>query len=357
MNYQLERWFKVKINNELLEKLALGSEYLGSGGGGKNDQILKIINTYIKNNNFPEIINIDEVSNDSLIVGIAYLGNPSIIDEKIPTASNVLSSLKMLENHLGEKIFGIVPIEGAGIDALIPFIISSLYNIPIIDADGMGRAFPELDMTTFYYNGVSITPMTIANEYGNNLFIESLDSNMVENLLREITLTLGGGSWIYAYPMSGEELKNTCIKDTLSKSISLGDLILRDLNIEEKLKLIEEKFNGKVLVHGLIDQIFRYREGRFAKGDVYIKNEIEKKEIKISFQNEYLVAYINDKIIAKVPEIIDVVDSETLYIIPPEDLEEDQEVFVLKLPLSEEWKKYGKLNEISPEKFGYNIKI
>lgn len=347
----------MKLNQELLMEMALGAEYLGSGGGGKNNQIFKIINNLMNIGKIPELIDIDDVPKDSLIIGIAYLGNPSIIDERIPVATNILSSLKTLENHLGEKTYGIVPIQGAGIDALIPFIISALYEIPVINADGMGRAFSELDMTTFYYNGVSITPMTISNEFGNNLFIENLENNMIEDLLREITLNLGGGAWISAYPMSGEELKNTCIKGTLTKSISLGELLLKDSIPLEKLKLIEERFNGKILIHGITSQIFRYREGRFAKGDVYIKNEMEKEELKISFQNEYLLAYTKDKIIAQVPEIINLIDSENLSIISPEEIMEDQEVFVLKLPFANEWQKFGKLNEIGPKRFGYNKKI
>ena len=40
-------------------------------------------------------------------------------------------------------------IEEGGVNATLPLVVSALSGLPVIDADGMGRAFPELQMVTY----------------------------------------------------------------------------------------------------------------------------------------------------------------------------------------------------------------
>lgn len=37
---------------------------------------------------------------------------------------------------------------------MLPFALAARRGLPVIDADGMGRAFPELQMVTFYLDGI-----------------------------------------------------------------------------------------------------------------------------------------------------------------------------------------------------------
>ncbi len=60
-----------------------------------------------------------------------------------------------------------MPIECGGLNSTMPLVVGARSSgIPVVDADGMGRAFPELQMETFHVHGVSGTPMAIANEHG-----------------------------------------------------------------------------------------------------------------------------------------------------------------------------------------------
>ena len=40
---------------------------------------------------------------------------------------------------------------------MIPIVVAAKLGIPLVDCDGMGRAFPELPMVTFHLNGMSAT--------------------------------------------------------------------------------------------------------------------------------------------------------------------------------------------------------
>ena len=57
-------------------------------------------------------------------------------------------------------------------------IISARLGLPMVDCDGMGRAFPELQMVTFTIGGASATPMALTDEKGIRLAMrESLTQN------------------------------------------------------------------------------------------------------------------------------------------------------------------------------------
>ena len=139
-------------------------------------------------------------------------------------------------------------------------------GIPIVDADGMGRAFPELQMTTFHVFGISITPMAISDEKGNTIFVDSINNEYGEWFARGVTRLMGGYSWISCYAMTGKELKKAAIKNTLSKAMEIGEILLSDLPPESKLEEICE-FTKGAMQKGKVDKVKRMKFGRFYGGE------------------------------------------------------------------------------------------
>lgn len=68
--------------------------------------------------------------------------------EKIARGTETLAALRALEAHLGRRADATMPIEYGGMNSMIPLIVGARAGLPVIDADGMGRAFPELQMET-----------------------------------------------------------------------------------------------------------------------------------------------------------------------------------------------------------------
>ena len=56
------------------------------------------------------------------------------------------------------------------LNSTLPFVVAAKAGIPVVDADGMGRAFPELHMETFNIYGVQGTPMALHNESGDSAY-------------------------------------------------------------------------------------------------------------------------------------------------------------------------------------------
>ena len=98
-------------------------------------------------------------------------------------------------------------------------------GLPVLDGDGMGRAFPELQMVTFTLHGVSATPMVVVDDKGNSILLECIDNRWTERLARTATIEMGGSVLITLYPMSGEVAKRAAVRGTLTLARRLGEIL------------------------------------------------------------------------------------------------------------------------------------
>ena len=69
---------------------------------------------------------------------------------------------------MGRKLDAIAPFEMGGANSMVPMIVAAALDIPLVNGDGMGRAFPELQMITYLIYGASPSPAAIADERGNS---------------------------------------------------------------------------------------------------------------------------------------------------------------------------------------------
>lgn len=121
-----------------------------------------------------------------------------------------------MEAALGRTADATMPTEVGGINSTIPLFVGARLGIPVVDADGQGRAFPELQMETFAIHGVAGTPMGIADEKGDYATIMTDDHHRMEKIARGITIRFGGTAYFANYPMSGAEVKRASVKHTLT---------------------------------------------------------------------------------------------------------------------------------------------
>ena len=114
------------------------------------------------------VVDPEEVPDDALVVPAAMMGAPTVMVEKLPAGSEIIVAFKALEKYLGRPIDATVSAEAGGLNSDTPFTLAAQLGLPLVDADLMGRAFPELQMCLPSLSGVSATPMAIADEKGNS---------------------------------------------------------------------------------------------------------------------------------------------------------------------------------------------
>ena len=80
---------------------------------------------------------------------------------------------------------------GGGLNTLIPIAAAVEMGLPVVDADGMRRAFPQIEMTVFTLAGLKATPMSVADEKGNRCVFEATTNLVAESLARAAVVQLG----------------------------------------------------------------------------------------------------------------------------------------------------------------------
>ena len=142
---------------------------LGTGGGG-DPYIGKLMALQAVEKFGPvKLLSVDELKDDDLVVPSAMMGAPTVLVEKVPSGEESLAAFTALENYLDKKIATDAN-RGRRSELLNSIALAAQTGLPVVDADGMGRAFPELQMVTFYLDGINASPMVLADEKKNSYY-------------------------------------------------------------------------------------------------------------------------------------------------------------------------------------------
>ncbi|MFV0334488.1 MAG: DUF917 domain-containing protein [Tropicimonas sp.] len=350
----------MKLDSQDLADLAVGAAFLGTGGGGDPYIGRQMVQICLDEGLSVELVDPDDLDDDALVIPTAMMGAPTVLVEKLPSGVEAINSLKRLEKRLERKATHTMPIEIGGINSTIPLVVGARLGLPIVDADGMGRAFPELQMETFGVYGISGSPMAVSNEWGDCALIEATNNEMMEWLSRGVAIRMGGAAYIAEYAMSGAEVKRTAVPRTLSLAIQVGR-VLREAKathqnpFEVLLNFMPQTLYSfaTVIYQGKIADMQRETRNGFAIGHARIEGfGAHDGVMEIEIQNENLIARVGGQVKAIVPDLICIMDSETAEPITTEGLRYGQRVTVISVSVPEIMRTPEALAVFGPACFG-----
>ncbi|MET0704252.1 MAG: DUF917 domain-containing protein [Mycobacterium sp.] len=328
-----------RLTQQELVDMAAGAAIMATGGGGDPLVGRLLVQQALDEGLTVDIIAPDELDDDAFVISTAMMGAPSVVVEKLANGNEAVTSLRKLEAHLGKTADATVPMECGGLNSMIPLLVAARAGIPVVDADGMGRAFPELQMETFGVYGISGSPLVVSDEKGHSVLIDTGDDNVrMETFARAVTIQMGGASFIAEYPMSGADLKRTGIPHTLSLASQIGRAIreARAAHADPFAALVgavEDSIYGYAtsLLEGKIVDVERSIIGGFTAGRVTLAPFDGGELLTIDFRNENVVARRGERVVALVPDLITVLDLETCTAITTEALRFGQRVRVVAI--------------------------
>ena len=262
----------------------------------------------------------------------------------------------MVSQYLGKPVYAVMPMEAGGVNSMLPIAAAARLGLPMVDCDGMGRAFPELQMVTFTIGGVKATPMALTDEKGNSVIFNTITNKWTEELARAVTMSCGGSVTVGLYIMTGATMKAYGVKNIVTRSEMLGKAI-REVKDQEGLSP-EEAFlrscEGYRLFRGKIVDVLRETNGAFNLGHILLEGigDDRGQTAEVSFQNENLAATVNGEIRATVPDLICLVDTETFTPVTTEALKYGKRVLVVGLKCYEMWRSEKGLELVGPRYFG-----
>lgn len=346
------------VTTEHLERLAIGAGILGTGGGG-NPYLGKLIaRQFVREGAQIQVVTLNEVPDDAVVISVGGMGAPTVAVERLRRSDESLNAMRALERHIGMKFTHIIPSEIGGSNSTIPMIVAAQANIPVIDGDGMGRAFPELQMETFIIAGVSPTPGALCDHFGQVAIFDGIDDGKtLERYARAVTIQMGGAAG-YAFPvMTGAQVRHAAIPDTLSLAIALGEAVLSARETHTNpVRAALDVTGGHLLFTGKVIDVERRMLGGFARGLVKLEGmgNDAGAMLSIDFQNENLIARRdNGEVVAVVPDLICLVDSETGDPLTTEIVRYGIRASVLGIPAPVELRSPEALAVVGPAAFGY----
>ncbi|MBI1800601.1 MAG: DUF917 domain-containing protein [Chloroflexi bacterium] len=352
-----------RISEADLEAIAIGAGILGTGGGG-NPYLGKIrMREHLRAGRTATVIPPQAMPDDACVVSVFNMGAPTVGYERLPQGEEDLRALRAVEAYLGRRVDAMVPGEIGGSNSVAPLVVSAQSGIPVIDGDGMGRAFPEIQMDTFAINGISPTPFALCSHKGETeILLGITDPRQVERIARAWAVAHGARAATAGFVMTGAELKRYVIPHTMTLAREVG-LAVQTARAQHSdvTGAVLTVTGGRRLLTGKIIDVERRTTAGFAKGSVQVASE-DGSYGRIAFQNENLIAWrfadasCNDgTLLAVVPDLICVVNSETGEPVTTELLRYGLRVTVVGIPAPPQLQTARALEFVGPQAFGYDV--
>lgn len=350
------------IQVDMLDDLAAGSVFLGTGGGGDPHLNTLIARRIVAEHGPVRLVHPDDLADDAFVVGIGGVGAPSVGLELLPAARTCARALHAFEEHMGRKVDALVAVEVGGANSLIPIVAAAIRGLPVVDGDGMGRAFPEAQMTTFSIGGIASTP-SVAVDYEGNAETFLQDSpRAFEQAIRQFALSRGGVVIATEHPMSGRQLKQTIVPGTMTFAIELGRTLRSGrTRADRMLNRLRDTFAGSIygafkhLYSGKIVDTTTRTVGGYDTGSVIIGSFEGDRTLQIDIRNEFLVARRDGQLLAMVPDLITIVDYETCVPINAERLRYGQRVAVFGVGCPPCYRSAKAIEAVGPRAFGFDF--
>ncbi|MGB5581520.1 MAG: DUF917 domain-containing protein, partial [Woeseia sp.] len=309
----------MKLTAEMLEDLSSGAVFLATGGGGDPYVSFLATQQVLAEHGAVELISVDELADDAYVVAIGAVGAPSVSLELLPSVDDAVLALEAFENHVGRRVDAVVSFEVGGGNSLIPIMAAAGRGVPVVNGDGMGRALPEAQMMTYPIAGVAPTP-AIGLDYNGNIVTFDTESTVIyERHVRAMSQAMGGMILTAEHPMTGRQVKESIVPDTISFSIEIGRILRENRgNAQRIYKPLRDAFAQSIygnLFHLYTGKVVDYASsliGGFDIGEAVIEPfDGDAASLRINVKNEYLVARVAGQVVASVPDLITILDYET----------------------------------------------
>lgn len=348
------------IGEAELDDIALGAGILGTGGGGDPYVGKLLAREAIRRHGPVRVIEPSELDPDAIIVPTAMMGAPTVMVEKLPSGTEVGLAFERLQQHLGIEAAATMPVEVGGLNSVIPFCIATEHDLPLVDADLMGRAFPEVQMCLPGLYGVRATPMTVADEKGNVTTLDAIDNRWAERLARSNTVDMGCSALVAQWVLRAGQLDGCAVIGSLRTAQDLGRAV-REARAahEDPVGAAIAALDGFRLMEAKVVDVDRVTHRGFAHADVRLGGLGEDLGAtgRLRSQNEHLVIERDGVVLASAPDLIMVLDTDTGTPLTTEELRYGSRVTVIAAPCDPRWRSEDGLAVVGPRAFGYDFEF
>src|SRR5436853_539520 len=245
--------------------------------------------------------------------------------------------------------------EGVSVSLLDPM------DLPDVDADCMGRAFPEAQMTSFAIHDLTMYPLTLADVRDNAVVVARAASwKWMERLSRKACVEVGSIASTCKAPRTGKEVKECGILYSTTKAIRLGETVQSARRRHhDPVQAVIEAERGQLVFRGKIRDVARRTTEGFLRGTAKLDglDDFRGAGFELAFQNEFAVGWLDGEPRVMTPDLICVLDNVSGDAIGTETLRYGQRVSVIALPAPPVLLTPKGLEHVGPRAFGYDLEF
>jgi DUF917 family protein len=342
-----------------IEALAVGAWILGTGGGGSSYIGLLNMRELYREGRRVRLMPPEALADDDWVAVVSNMGAPLVGQERLADSRTIARAVRLMEEHIGLAFRAVMAIEIGGGNGVQPLMAAAQLDIPVVDADTMGRAYPEAQMTSVAVGDLCPYPLTSVDPRGIESIVEKVPTwKWMERVSRKICVEYGSIASTCKAPRTGREVKDWGIPHTTSKAIAIGravrDAQARHLDPIDAILAVER---GKVLFRGKVVDVERRTTEGFLRGKAAVGglDQDRGSRVALDFQNEWIIAWRDGEPIAMSPDLICVLDSVSGENVGTETIRYGQRVTIVALPPPEVFTTPKGLQHVGPRAFGYDI--
>jgi len=325
-----------KLSRQDLIDLVDGAAIFSAGGGGDPEVGYEIVDELVEEGYDVRLVDPFEVPDETIVVNFACVGATT---EVAYDSEAAVKTLRAFEEYVGREAYAVVPIELGGFNTLVAVDVAARCGIPVVDADGAGRAVPEVHLKVYTIDNISLAPMAVADIYCKNLVIvkQTEDSRSAERIARILAAEWGHSAYTARRILTGKQVKSSPILHTLSKSIRIGMLLRKGV---DAIEAVLKETKGFRLFQGVVETVERETIAGFTWTSVMLKgtDESQGSRFRLRAKNEVLVAYRDEELAAIAPDIVTPVHPKTGKCITAEKIKKLERVTILGFPAPNKWR-------------------
>jgi DUF917 family protein len=334
--------------------LARGCAILGTGGGGEVYTGSLILGEALRVHGPVEVVTLEDLDPEGLLLPLGGIGAPTVAVEKLPSGDEGIHLRDHLEAVTGRKAVAVMSSEIGGSNGLEPVAWAAQMGLPIVDADSMGRAFPEVQMVSQHVAGRSPDLFAVTDVMGSVITLRPASGEWAERICRAVTVAFGCTAVMADYVMSVGEARGAVVEGSLSLALRIGRATE---GAADAVAALVAAVDGVRVLDGKIVDVERRTTAGFARGSVLIEGTgtDSGRLLRLEIQNENLVALEDGVVRASVPDLISVVDSTTAEAVATELVRYGQRVTVIAFACDAIWRTPRGIEIVGPRAFGYDF--
>lgn len=380
------------VSERDVEWISTGAYILGTGGGGNPYGLMIRLRTLLRNGTTIRVTNPEDLPDDAQVGCGGGAGSPTVAIEKL-AGDELLEAQHELYKICEKSATHMISVEIGGANGLSGLLLgsSAQMDVPTVDGDWMGRAYPTKWQTTpvvFKERETIWSPIALSDGNGNVIIMPKASSDAaVERILRAALSEMGSQVGGADAPVTGAETKRWVVKHTLSQAWRIGRAVARarkENRVDNVAETIIDECGGpeagKVLWKGKIVGVERTLRNGHVYGECLIEGADVRDDdngtagdqpsaqfkgiVKIPFKNENIAAIRvhpdrkeerQEDVLAIVPDLVCLIDAQSGEAVGTPEYRYGLLVVVLGIAASDRWTGSERGIEIGgPKGFGFD---